>query len=117
MQQRAGSIVMIHVIFVPGKGSVPQKGTNWPQIDIFCFSGGDTNKSCAQSKFQVKRLKIAPVMTDRTFWDPKLPHSHKPILGQNWEFRTLPPFRYHNQRETCQISNETKSRFHSYDTT
>ena len=26
-------------------------------------------------------------MTDRTFWDPKLPHSHRPIYGQIWVFR------------------------------
>ena len=53
-------------------------------------------------------------MADRTFWDPKLPHSHTPILGKNLEFRTLSPFRYHNQRKTCQISNQMNCRFQSF---
>ena len=63
------------------KGSLPQKGPKLPQIGLSCLSGGDTQKSCVQSKFEAKRLKIAPFMTDRTFWDPKLPLSHRPIKG------------------------------------
>ena len=93
------------------KGSLPQKGPKLPQIGISCLSGGDTQTSCVQSKFQAKRLKVAPFMTDRTFWDPKLPHCHRPIWDKNQEFRTVPPFRYHNQRETCQISNKMDNRF------
>ena len=73
----------------PEKGKYPKRGTNWPQKGIFCFAGGYTLKSYAQSKFEAKRLKIAPFMTDRTFWDPKLPHSHYPIMGHNLEFKIL----------------------------
>ena len=69
-------------IFVPRKGSAPQKGYKLAQIEIVGFPGGDTLKSNVQSKFQVKWWKIAPFMTDRTFWDPKLPHSHRPIYGE-----------------------------------
>ena len=65
------------------KGSLPQKGHKLPQIGLFSLSGGDTQKSCVQSKFEAKQLKIAPFMTDRTFLVPKLPHSHRPIWGQN----------------------------------
>ena len=53
------------------------------KIDLSCLSGGDTQKSCLQSKFEAKRLKITPFLTERTFWDPKLPHSHMPINGEN----------------------------------
>ena len=49
-------------------------GTNWPQIGLLCFAVGDIIKSCAQSKFEAQRLKIAIFRTDRTFWDAKLPH-------------------------------------------
>ena len=79
----------------PEKGQPPKRGTNWPQIEIFCFPGGDTLKSCVQSKCQAKRLKISRFMTDRTFWDPKLPHSHMPLFGQKLEIYTLSPFRHH----------------------
>ena len=67
------------VIFVPQKGSVPQKGPNMSNMQFLNFPGGDTQKSRAQSEFEAEPLKIAPFMTDRTFWDPKLPNSHRPI--------------------------------------
>ena len=60
-------------------------------MEFFSVPGGDILKSCAQTKFEAERLKIAPFRTDRTFLDPKLPN--KQILGQNLEFRTLPPCR------------------------
>ena len=65
------------------KGSLPQKGHKLAQIGLSCLSGGYTRKSCVQSKFEAEPLKIAPFMIDRTFWDPKLPLSHRPIWGQN----------------------------------
>ena len=33
------------------KGSLPQKGHKFAQIGLSCFSGGDIQKSCIQSKF------------------------------------------------------------------
>ena len=45
---------------VARKGSLPQKATNCTEIGISSFSGGDTCKLCAQTKFEAKRLKIAP---------------------------------------------------------
>ena len=75
------------------KGSLPQKGHKLPQIGISCLSGGDTQKSCVQSKFEAKRLKITPFITDRTFWEPKCPNSHRPTKGKNLEFSTLPQCR------------------------
>ena len=66
-----------------------------PKICLSCFPGGNTTKSCAQPKFEAKRLKIALFRTDRTFWDPKLPHSHRPILGQKLEICTLQNSRQH----------------------
>ena len=54
-----------------------------PQIGLSSFSGGDTQKSCAQSKFEEKRLKIAPLMTDRTFsWSQNCPIPKSPLRGQ-----------------------------------
>ena len=80
MKQRAGSIVMIPRNFCPPKRvSTPKWAQIAPKLIAFGFSGGDTLKSCVQSKFHAERWKIAPFMTDRTFWDPKLPHSHRPI--------------------------------------
>ena len=49
------------------KGHYPKRGTNCPIIGVFCFSGGDILKSCAQSKFKAQRLKIALFRTARTF--------------------------------------------------
>ena len=63
------------------------------RMEFLSVPGGDILKSCAQTKFEAERLKVAPFRTDRTFLDSKLPHFHKPILGQNLEFRTLPPCR------------------------
>ena len=57
------------------KGQYSKRGPNQSHMEYFSFPGGDTQKSCAQSKFEAERLKIAPFMTDRTCWDPKLPHS------------------------------------------
>ena len=74
---------MRHRIFVPQNGQYPKSGPNMSNMQIFNFPGGDTQKSCAQSKFEAEQLKIAPFMTDRTFWDPKMPHSHRPNWGQN----------------------------------
>ena len=67
----------------PKSVSTPKRGPNVSNMQFLNFPGGDTLKLCVQSKFEAKRLKIAPFMTDRTFWDPKLPHSHRPILSQN----------------------------------
>ena len=89
------SKVMRHRNFWAPKRVSPQKGYKLAQIEIFCFPGGDTLKSYVQSKFEAKRLKIAPVMTDRTFWDPKLPHFHMPLFGQKLEICTLSHFRHH----------------------
>ena len=79
----SASKVMRHRNFCAPKRVSTHKGAQIVlQIEIFCFPGGDTLKSCVQSKFEAKRLKIASFMTDRTFWDPKLPHSHRPLFGQ-----------------------------------
>ena len=75
------------------KGSVPQNGPNMSHMDFLSVPGGYILKSCAQTKFEAERLKIAPFRNDRTYLDPKLPHFYKPILEQNLEFRTLPPCR------------------------
>ena len=71
------------------KGSLPQKGPKLPQISLSCLSGGDTQKSCVQYKFEAKRLKITPFITDRTFWGPKCPKSHRPTKGK---VRNLGPY-------------------------
>ena len=76
----------------PKRVIAPKWEKNWAKIGLSCFPGGDNQKSWAHTKFEAERLKIVPFMTDRTFWDQKFPHSHTPILGQNLEFRTLPPF-------------------------
>ena len=105
------------VIFVPQKGSAPPKrGTNWPQIGFSCFSGGDTQKSWAQSKIEAKRLKIARFRTDRTFWDPKLPHFHRPFFWQKLEICTLSHFRHRYAKSTCKIANVKNIRIRSYET-
>ena len=49
------------------------------QVGLSSFAGGDILKSCAQSKFEAKWLTIALFRTDRTFWEPKLPHLQKEI--------------------------------------
>ena len=73
------------------KGSLPQKGHKLPQIGLSCLSGGDTLKLCLQSKFDAKRLKIAPFMSDRTpFWDPK--HCPFPIGPFDTKIRNLGPY-------------------------
>ena len=55
------------------KRVITPKGAQLPQIGFSCFSGGDTQKSCVQSKFEAKRLKITPFITDRTFWVQNVP--------------------------------------------
>ena len=100
----------------PKKGQPPKRGTNWLQIEILCFPSGDTLKSCVQSKFQAKRLKIAPVITDRTFWDPKLPHFHRPLFEQKLEICTLSHFRHCYAKSTCKIANVKNIRICSYET-
>ena len=62
----------------PKRVIAPKMGTNWAKIGPSCFPGGDNQKSWAQTKFEAERLNIALFWTDRTFWDPKLPHSHRP---------------------------------------
>ena len=47
------------------------------------FEDGDILKLCTQSKFEAKRLKIALFIPERPFWDPKLAHFRRPILGQS----------------------------------
>ena len=47
------------------------------------FEAGDILKLCTQSKFEAKRLKIALFIPERPFWDPKLAHFRRPILGQS----------------------------------
>ena len=98
------------------KGQPPKRGTNWPKIEIFCFPGGDTLKSCVQSKFQSKRLEIARFRTDRTFWDPKLPHFHRPLFGQKMEICTLSHFSHHYAKRTCKIANVKNFLICSYET-
>ena len=93
----------------PKKGQPPKTGTNWLQIEILCFPSGDTLKSCVQSKFQAKRLKIAPVMTDRTFWDPQLPHFHRPLFEQKLEICTLSHFRHCYAKRACKIASLCKA--------
>ena len=100
----------------PKKGQPPKTGTNWLQIEILCFPSGDTLKSCVQSKFQAKRLKIAPVMTDRTFWDPQLPHFHRPLFEQKLEICTLSHFRHCYAKRACKIANVKNIRICSYET-
>ena len=75
----------------PKKGPYPKRGTNCPKIGVFCFAGGDILKSCAQSKFEAQRLKIALFRTARTFWGPKMPQN-RPIYGKKLEIFTLPHF-------------------------
>ena len=65
-----------------------------------------TLKSCLQSKFEAKRLKLAVFRNDRTFWDPKIPYG--PISGNKLEICTLPHFRHHYATKTCQISSLLK---------
>ena len=43
-----------YVIFVPRKGSKPQKDRNRSCMKFSCFPGGDTQKSWAQTKFEAK---------------------------------------------------------------
>ena len=64
----------------------PKGAPKLPQIGLSFLSGGDTQRimCTVQKGLQMcpKRNlveKLAPFMTDRTFWDPKLPHSHRPI--------------------------------------
>ena len=72
MPRTSGSIVMRARIFGAPKRVITPKGAQiCPNFSLSCFAGGDIYLSCAQSKFEAKRLKIAPFMTDRTFWDPK----------------------------------------------
>ena len=98
--------------FLPKKGHYPKMGTNWTQIGLLCFAVGDIIKSCAQSKFEAQRLKIALFRTDCTFWDPKLPH----LLKKKEVICTLPHFRNHYATKNCQISNLLKRMYHSYET-
>ena len=64
---------------LPQKGSLSQKGHKLASIGLSSFAGGDILKLCSQSKFEAKWLTIALFRTDRTFWDPKLPHLQKEI--------------------------------------
>ena len=97
-------------------GHYPKRGTNWPQFGLFYFPCDDILKSCVQSKFEAKQLKIAPFMSDRTFWDPKLPYSHRPLFGQKLEICPLPHFIHHYATRTCKIANVKYIRIHSYET-
>ena len=81
-----------------------------------CFSRGDTQKSCVQSKFEAKRIKIARFRTDRTFWDPKLPHFHRPLFGQKLEICSMPHFIHYYRTRTCKIANVKNIRIHSNET-
>ena len=49
-----------------------------PKLVFPVFPGGDNQKSWAQTKFEAERMDIALFRTDCTFWDTKLPHSHRP---------------------------------------
>ena len=100
----------------PKKGHYPKRGTNMPQIGLSCFSGGDSPKSCVQTEFEAERLKIAVFMTDRTFWDPKLPHFHRLFFGQKLEICTLSYFRHRYAKRTCEIGNVKNIRIRSYET-
>ena len=77
MSCTCGSKVMRPPICNPKRVIAPK----WEQIGpkcLSCFPGGDNHKSWAQTKFEAERLNIALFRTDRTFWGPKLPHSHRP---------------------------------------
>ena len=76
------SKVMRHRNFCAPKRVSPQKGYKLAPNWNFLFSRWRYLEIMCTVQIQAKRLKIAPFMTDRTFWDPKLPHSHRPIFGQ-----------------------------------
>ena len=99
----------------PQKGQYPKSGPNMSNMQFLSFPGGDTQKSCAQTKFEAKRLKIAQFMTDRTFWDPKLPHFHRPLFGQKFEICTLSHFRHHYGKRNCKFANVKNIRNRSYE--
>ena len=99
----------------PKKGQYPKSGPNMSNMQFLSFPGGDTQKSCAHTKFEAKRLKIAQFRTDRTFWDPKLPHFQRPLLGQKFEICTLSHFRHHYAKRTCKFANVKNIRNRSYE--
>ena len=53
--------------FVGPKRVSTQKGAK--SVPYGSVLGGDILKSCAHTKFESERLKIAPFRTDRTFLD------------------------------------------------
>ena len=56
----------------PKKGQPPKRGTNQPQIEIFCFPGGDTLKSCVQSKFEAETVENCSIYDRPHFLGPKI---------------------------------------------
>ena len=78
MSCTCGSKVMRPPSCNPKKVIAPKWEQIGPKLVFSCFPGGDNHKSWAQTKFEAERLNIALFRTDRTFWDPKLPHSHRP---------------------------------------
>ena len=97
-------------------GQYPKRGTNWPQIGIFKFTRWRYLKIVCTDKFEAEKLKIAPFTTEPHFLGPKVVPFFPANLGQNLEFRTLPPVRSNNQRKTWQLSNKMNSRFQSFET-
>ena len=73
------------------KGSVPKKGPNLSHMEFLSVLGGDILKSCANTKFEAERLKIAPFRTDRTFLDPNCPTFTRPFWDRIWNLRHYHP--------------------------
>ena len=58
----------------------PRKGSKRARMKFSCFSGGDTLKSWAQTKFEAKPVKIAPFMTERSVGPKNGPYP-KPLFS------------------------------------
>ena len=56
----------------PKKGQYPKSGPNMSNMQFLSFPGGDTQKSCAQTKFEAERLKIAPIYDRPHFLGPQI---------------------------------------------
>ena len=68
----------------PKKGQVPQKVPKSVPYGFLSIPGGDILTSCAQTKFEAERLKIAPFRKDRTFLDPKVPPHSQANFGKKF---------------------------------
>ena len=64
----------------------PQKGSNRARMKFSCFSGGDTLKLWAQTKFEAKPVEIAPFRTKRTVGPQNGPYPKLLFSDGNWKF-------------------------------